>query len=100
MFNNPYIYASGVPSWAEKYSKFVKAAKGRHVKKAPFFSVFNFQSVSGQASFTSFAKFNKFGKDLYADLVAPSLKTNLLVETWPNGRGKRYNFKLIRWFEF
>ena len=63
------------------------AANGRHVRKPPFFKVATLKSLAGLA-FTSFAKYTSFGKDLYADLVAPSLRTNLLVETWPNGRGK------------
>ena len=56
------------------------------MKKAPFYHVANFQSKTG-TWFTSFAKHDKFGKDLYSDFVAPMLKANLLVESWPNGPG-------------
>ena len=35
----------------------------------------------------SFAKFTKYGDDLYSGLVAPNLNSNLLTETWNNGAG-------------
>ncbi len=36
--------------------------------------------------FTSLSKDGDWGQDLYADLVAPSLQTSLLVETWIRGK--------------
>ena len=33
----------------------------------------------------SFAKTTEFQEDLYAGLVAPTLQSNLLTETWNNG---------------
>lgn len=47
-------------------------------------SVMSFSSVGG-ATFTSFAKNPEFGKELYKDLVAPTLNSELLVETWRLG---------------
>ena len=44
-------------------------------------------SIAG-SSFTHFSKNKNFGKDLYHELVAPSLKSNLLTETWQHGSSK------------
>lgn len=88
LYNEPYVYSHNVPEWAEKkYPHMAMAARGQHVKKAPFTHTGTLRSLAGHL-FTSFAKFSKFGKDLYADFVAPALGTDLLVETWPNGPGK------------
>lgn len=86
-FNNPFLYSTFIPQWLMKYPQMVKASKGHHVKKAPFFNTEIIKSKQGE-TFTTFAKFTDFGKDLYADLVAPMLRVPLLVETWPNGPGK------------
>ena len=86
-FNNPFIYSTSTPDWLTRYPQMVKASKGHHVKEAPFFNTEIIKTRGGE-TFTTFAKFTDFGKDLYADLVAPMLKIPLLVETWPNGPGK------------
>lgn len=87
LYNNPFIYSTNNPAWLSSFPSMVKAARGKHVTKAPFFSTTQLTSQAG-VLFTSFAKFTKWDKDLYADLVAPSLMVPLAVETWPNGPGK------------
>jgi deoxyribonuclease-2 len=88
LYNHPFVYSVNIPKWAERsYPYLTRAAQGEHVKKAPFFHTMTFRSLNG-LRFTSFAKYTHFGQDLYADLVAPTLRTNLMVETWPNGPGK------------
>ena len=52
----------------------------------PTYHLQDFTSIGGM-KFTSFAKGTKFGEDLYSELVAPTLKTNLLTETWQNNGG-------------
>ena len=87
-YNAPYLYDTNhVPAWAQQHEDLVNAARGVHVKKAPYFNTEVITTNAGE-KIISFAKYTKFGKDLYADLVAPSLQVPLLVETWPNGRGK------------
>ena len=43
---------------------------------------------SAGVSLLHFGKSKNFGMDLYYSLVAPSLKTNLLTETWQHGSSK------------
>ena len=91
IFNSPYVYSVNVPKWAStKYPTLASAASGNHSKKGKSFNVLTFSSLGGH-SFTSFAKAKHFDKDLYAELVAPTLKTNLMVESWPNGPGKMHS---------
>ena len=88
LYNHPYMYSTNVPPWSEtKYPDFKLATEERHIKKPPYYHVTSLQSLE-KVSFISFAKYTLFNKDLYADLVAPSLRSNLLAETWPNGHGK------------
>lgn len=64
-----------------------KAAENMTITEPPWYHVSNLISKNGTI-FTSFAKSKNFSKDLYEDLVAPFLESDLYVETWPNGPGK------------
>ncbi|KAJ1354078.1 Deoxyribonuclease II [Parelaphostrongylus tenuis] len=44
--------------------------------------------TSGGTNITIFSKHKKFNEDLWHDLIAPSLKTPLAVETWRNGAAR------------
>ncbi|XP_047102269.1 deoxyribonuclease-2-alpha isoform X3 [Schistocerca piceifrons] len=62
-------------------------AQKKWIEAAPWFHIATLTSMKGD-SFWSFAKSRHFGEDLYADLVAPNLKSDLFVESWQNGEGK------------
>jgi len=73
-----------VPDWFKnQVPELVKAANNQTVTTAPWYRITNLTTNAG-ATFTSFAKSGKFGKDLYADLVGVTLQSDLYVETWPN----------------
>ncbi|XP_022189882.2 plancitoxin-1 [Nilaparvata lugens] len=68
------------------YPKLVSIAQGTAYKLDTDQSKVDIKTVANNV-FTSFAKSRKFSKDLYEDLVAPSLLTSMSVETWRNGAG-------------
>jgi len=59
------------------------AAEGEHVTTASA-STRALVAIDG-TNFTSFSKTGQWGQELYADLVAPGLESDLLVETWIRG---------------
>ncbi|XP_023029626.2 deoxyribonuclease II [Leptinotarsa decemlineata] len=87
-YNQPEIYGENVPSNLKSLvPNLAKAAANVTVDSAPWYHITNLYSKSG-VQFTSFAKSKQFCKDLYEDLVAPYLESDLVVETWPNGPGR------------
>ncbi|KAG5877853.1 hypothetical protein JTB14_007249 [Gonioctena quinquepunctata] len=87
-YNQPNIYGAHIlPSLESSSPDLAKAAANVTKTTAPWYHVMNIYSKNG-VEFMSFAKSKSFNKDLYEDLVAPSLESDLLVETWPNGPGR------------
>ncbi|XP_051025014.1 deoxyribonuclease-2-alpha [Acomys russatus] len=72
--------------FAQKFPDLEEVVKGHHVLHEPWNSSVVLTSQAG-ATFQSFAKFGKFGQDLYSGWLAAALGTNLLVEFWPNAPG-------------
>lgn len=84
-YNRPFIYSSKLPSnIATEFPLLSKVIAGEYQKLEPYTSTVPFQSAHG-AFFMHFAKAGNFGKDLYFDLVAPTLHVALFVETWQHG---------------
>ncbi|XP_043467775.1 plancitoxin-1 [Leptopilina heterotoma] len=88
MYNQITVYKNNVPKeLGKKFSVLAQAANQVRIKTAPFYNAAILSSLE-QTRFISFAKSAKWNKDLYDDFVAPELKTDLLTETWLNGRGR------------
>ncbi|CAB3401184.1 unnamed protein product [Caenorhabditis bovis] len=84
-FNRPNIYSSNLPSnMAAENPDLAKAIAGQYQKGQPTFNVVELQTKAGY-TFTNFAKTKEFNADLYDKLVAPHLKTDLVVESWRRG---------------
>lgn len=92
LYNWPQIYDFYVPTSlvltrTKILNNLLMSIQGVHYDSEPFSSITTLQSISGTSRFISFAKAAGFQRDLYTDLVAPSLQSDLNVETWNNGRG-------------
>ncbi|TRY68785.1 hypothetical protein TCAL_03062 [Tigriopus californicus] len=88
-YHDPFIYDVFLPDWMNAvYPDLATLAHGGHDRVAPFAHQAVFPALDGRAYFVSFAKYTKYGQDLYDSMVAPGLRSGLLVETWPNGPGK------------
>ncbi|XP_015113703.1 plancitoxin-1 [Diachasma alloeum] len=87
IYNQIISYRYNVPRELPQYSFLVNAAQRPRIKGPPYFRKEVLRTVGG-SQFISFAKADKWQKDLYDDLVAPQLQTDMLAETWRNGRGK------------
>ncbi|EDS43235.1 deoxyribonuclease-2-alpha [Culex quinquefasciatus] len=87
VLNEPHVYSYHVPDeLRERFPKLVEATRMKTDSKPPHWKVLQLRSRAG-VTFNSFAKNRYFKKELYADLIAPSLQSNLLVESWQHGTG-------------
>ncbi|CAK9810420.1 unnamed protein product [Anthophora plagiata] len=88
MYNEIPVYGRNIPeSLGEQYPVLKNATNQKQIKNPPYAHKATINS-SRSFQFTSFAKDGKWGKELYADFVAPQLQSNLDVQSWLNGRGK------------
>lgn len=87
ILNEPHVYSYHVPdTMRDRFPKLVEATQMKTNSKPPYWNVAQLRSRAG-VTFNSFAKNRFFKKELYADLIAPSLQSNLLVESWQHGAG-------------
>uniref|UniRef100_A0A182JSN6 Mitochondrial proton/calcium exchanger protein n=1 Tax=Anopheles christyi TaxID=43041 RepID=A0A182JSN6_9DIPT len=88
LFNEVTVYSSSVPpALAGQFPTLNRAAQMSPVDKSPpFYSAKTIRSRAG-VEFVTFAKSRHFGKELYADWIAPTLDVGLMVESWQHGSG-------------
>ncbi|KJH46389.1 deoxyribonuclease II [Dictyocaulus viviparus] len=74
------------PFFAERFPVLVNIAKKQSLTKTDtVYTKISKLSTVGGMKLSIFAKHKKFNKDLWFDMVAPNLGTNLAVESWMNG---------------
>ncbi|XP_034948687.1 plancitoxin-1 [Chelonus insularis] len=88
IYNQVIPYRYNMPEdLTTQYPALLNASKAIRIKTPPYYHKKEIHSSQG-LEFISFAKSDKWQKDLYDDFVAPQLQSDLLAETWLNGRGK------------
>ncbi|XP_077986643.1 plancitoxin-1-like [Glandiceps talaboti] len=88
----PYVYDVNIPKdFVADQPDLVDVANKKHIKNPPWFRQENLTSLAGQ-KFYSFTKTSEYGKDIYADWLAPYFQSDMQSETWQDGRGKTPSF--------
>ncbi|XP_054709923.1 deoxyribonuclease-2-like [Uloborus diversus] len=89
-FDHPNIYEKALTDEIRKTLEpdalTIFSKRPNFVRKPPLTRVTSMRSLAGK-EFVSFAKDNQFLHDLYDSVIAPGLKTSLMVETWRRGSG-------------
>merc|ERR1711962_559501 len=84
---HPHISDSNLPSaWKEDFHHIHDLISGSFIKREPFSRTVGLESAGG-VKFTHFGKTGDWHHDLYHNLVATSLKVDLITETWQHGHG-------------
>uniref|UniRef100_A0A182P5R4 Mitochondrial proton/calcium exchanger protein n=1 Tax=Anopheles epiroticus TaxID=199890 RepID=A0A182P5R4_9DIPT len=88
LYNEVTVYSSSVPpALAGRFPTLKRVAQMAPVDMSPpFYSQQTIRSRAG-VEFVTFAKSRHFGKELYADWIAPALDVGLMVESWQHGSG-------------
>lgn len=85
LLSKPYVYDSNLPAALTRTFPRVNSVLQRDFITREEGKNISIIHTAGGQQFTFFAKNEKWGKDLWSELVAPKLKTSLLIETWMNG---------------
>uniref|UniRef100_A0A0N4VTJ9 Deoxyribonuclease II n=1 Tax=Haemonchus placei TaxID=6290 RepID=A0A0N4VTJ9_HAEPC len=94
-YNKPDIYSSQLPTKiAADYPLLAQVIAGEFKQGEPYSSTLTLTTKAG-TNFMSFAKTNEFNKDLYDGIVAPTLKADLIAETWRRGSEEK-SFQSIK----
>ncbi|XP_036097561.1 deoxyribonuclease-2-alpha isoform X1 [Molossus molossus] len=86
-YTYPLVYAHKLEGvFIKKLPDLEEVVKGLHVHQRPWNSSVTLTSKAG-VTFQSFAKFGKFGDDLYSGWLAEALGSNLQVQFWQHSHG-------------
>ncbi|XP_070270097.1 deoxyribonuclease-2-alpha [Myotis yumanensis] len=86
-YTYPNVYAHQLEGlFLKKLPDLGEVVQGHHVLDGPWNSSVTLTSKAG-ATFQSFAKFGKFGDDLYSGWLAEALGSNLQVQFWQHSAG-------------
>lgn len=89
LYAYPQVYDFFIPKSMESnpvLANLNEVVKDKRVKSEPWSNVETLKTI-GDKEFLTFYKHAKFGQDLYLNLVARDLNTNLFTETWSRGVG-------------
>ncbi|CAB3402798.1 unnamed protein product [Caenorhabditis bovis] len=90
-YYNTFTYHINVPDYFANTVPLLNRLKnGDYQRNAPYTSIKILKSLDGK-NFKHFAKTGNFGKDLYADLVVPEVRSSLKVEIWNHQSGNETN---------